>query len=246
MEETQTTRSGNTITVGTVEVGKTFTAIAWANLLAHRKINGVWVQTRPIIVLDHADNDKSFPDFTVIPMEYLQKDLNVIENQAYRRVRIVVDDDDSESIDEFLKYLIHFQRDTVVLFDDIGNYFTGNLNDIQKKFIKTPKNNGNDYIHVFHTWREPAKKLLAVCGLAIVKQTYDDLQKIEGLPFPAEMKILQEEVDFENSQRPDGEKYATRIFDFKNYKVSVMDMNNIFTTYKGYDYFRDKFKKPKR
>ena len=168
MEE-QTTRSGNTITVGTVEVGKTFTAIMWANLLAHRKINGVWVQTRPIIVLDHADNDKSFPDFTVIPMEYLQKDLNVLENTQYRKVRVIVDDDDNESLDVFLKYLIHFQRDTVIIFDDIGNYFTGNLNDIQKKFIKTPKNNGNDYIHVFHTWREPAKKLLAVCGLAIIK-----------------------------------------------------------------------------
>ena len=73
------TKSCNTIVVGTVDTGKTFTALQYANLLAHRVIDNELVQTRPIIVLDHSDNANSYKGFNVIPMEFLQKDLDIVQ-----------------------------------------------------------------------------------------------------------------------------------------------------------------------
>ena len=243
MEEQTTTVSGNTIVVGTNNTGKTFSVIMYALFLASRFIDGVWKQVRPIIVLDHAKNHKSFPDFTVIPMEFLQKDLNIEENPQFKKVRVIVD---YNQIDEFCKYFVHFQRDSVVIFDDIGNYFTGNMTDSQIQFLGTPKNNGNDYIHVFHNWRAPAKKLLSVCSMIILKQDYEALGKVDGLPFPKQIEVLQEEIIQENRNRPSGKKFATRIFDVMDYKVTVMDLNNQFKTYEGDKYFEGKLKKPKR
>ena len=232
-------KSCNTAIGGTIDTGKTHTAKQYAELLAHRLINGDFIQVRPIIVLDHSDNATSYEGYTVIPMEYLQKDLDILNNPQFKRVRICVDDDDD--IDEFCKYLIHFQRDVVVIFDDIGNYFTGNLSDIQKKVIKTPKNNGIDLIYQFHSWKEIAPKLLAVCSVAIVKETPDkNIKNIDRLQMSDYMQILNKEVIEENKHRESGKKYATRILDNKYGKVTVMDLNNNFKTYNVYDYFAGK------
>jgi hypothetical protein len=235
--------SGNTITVGTNNTGKTYTVIQYAEFLASRKVNGVWRQVRPIIVLDHASNHKSFKEFLVVPMELLQYRLNVVENPHLSKVRVCIK---KSQIEEFCNYLIHFQRDTVVIFDDIGGYFTGNMTEAKIDFLGTPKNNGNDYIHVFHNWRAPAKKLLSVCSVIIIKQDYEAMGRVDGLPFPQQVEVLQEEIIAENKLRPSGRKFATRILDVMDYKVTVMDFNNQFHTYDGDEYFQGKLKKNKR
>jgi hypothetical protein len=219
----QLTKSCNTVVVGTTDTGKTFLTKQFAQTLASRiNEDGEREQFRPIIVLDHSENEQSYSDFPIFPIEILQYNLDVFENPEYCKMRIKVDGDEEGAIDEFFKYIIRFVKNAVLIIDDCGNYFEANLNDIQKRVIKVPKNNGIDMIYQFHLLSEVAKKLLGVTQYFIIKEFADDVNEVGRLPCKTYIEILQ------------------------NQRVSVMDMNNNFKTHKSYDYFQNKMRRSKR
>jgi hypothetical protein len=227
-------QSCNTVIAGTINTGKTHQALKFAEEVATYTLpNGARIQNRNIIIVNHTKN-RSYQNIPIIGVEFLMYQLPV---QDFPLVQVCPTDKEMEMVCIFITQYV---RNAVIVFDDCASVFYGNLSDVLKDVVKTPKNNANDMIYQFHSFAEVTPMLLLNSSMTIVKQTLEPklAAKVPNTEF---IRILGQEVRAENKTRPNGQKWATRIFNIMDSKVGRMIGNSEWEFFEADDYFEGKF-----
>lgn len=223
-------RGNNWGLFGKKNTGKTHEALEWAAYFHERES-----APKRILIFDHSQNS-SYRDFTdVIPMERLR----------YRLPADAVVKVQDTDFDTFAEYVLMYVRNTVVVIDDSSAFFRGNIPDIRLRFLKSPKNNGNEYMFQCHSIRETAPLLLENIDLFVLKETRDNLREIPAkLPGRNRIIPLMEEIIEENRARESGKKWATRIYDNEDDVVWLKDVDtpvdsviDSYSIFEANDYF---------
>ncbi|WP_420154124.1 hypothetical protein [Siphonobacter sp.] len=217
-------QGNNWMFFGKKNTGKTFEALEFAKHFFQRDVN-----PKRIIVFDHSNNT-SYKEITdVIPMERLQWQL---PKKAIVKVQ-------SDDFDTFAEYCLMYVRNAVVVIDDSSAFFQGNVRGTRLKFLKSPKNNGNEYMFQCHSVRETAPLLLENTDIFVLKETRDDANDLPTKLVGRNRIIpLMNELIEENDTYPSGQKWATRVYDqeedtiwFKDLRIPLDDVESVFDTY---------------
>lgn len=196
---------------GKKNTGKTWESLRVAASFYYRERN-----PKKLLILDHTNNSSyaGFPSVDLNRLEY-RLDMEFIGKvQVYSKAEI----------DRFCQLVVENVRNTVVMFDDCGVLFRGVLSGAKERLLKSPKNNGNEYIFQTHSIRETAPALLEQIDVFVLKQTRDNYDDLPGkLPARREIGHLIGEVAEENRGNEDGKKWATRIYDAEADTLLVLD-----------------------
>jgi hypothetical protein len=207
---------------GKMNTGKTHVALEMAFEI--QKESG-----KPILVFDH-NNNESYKEITnTLGIEDLEN--YVLDDNSTWKIS------GSSDYDYFLELLTLYVRNTIVLLDDCGNYFTGNLSSVQMNFVTASKNNGNDIFYQFHNFNDIAPKLGRNFQMVILKEQAGEIpSKVQA---HQRLNILHEEIRLENEKRPTKEKWSYRIYDMYSDDVFV-ERNGILEKHDGSTYFKNK------
>lgn len=214
-------KGNNWAAFGKKNTGKTYEVMQFARYFNERAKN-----PKRIIIFDHSNNT-SYADVTdVIDMDRLRWQLPA---RAVVKVQ-------STDFDTFAELVLMYVRNAVIVIDDSSAYFRNNVNDIRLRFLKSPKNNGNEYMFQCHSLRESAPLLLENIDIFMLKETRD---QIEGLPAKVpgakRIELLLREIANENKLLPEGEKWATRCYDQEEdtvwRKYFDSDSDNVLDSY---------------
>ncbi len=209
---------------GKKNTGKTYEALEFAKYFNEREIN-----PKRIIVFDHSNNSSYDSITKEVPLERLQWALPKGDV-----VRIKSDD-----FDTFAEYCLLYVRNSVVVIDDSSAFFQGNVRGTRLKFLKSPKNNGNEYMFQCHSVRETAPLLIENTDILVLKETRDDPEDLPGKLIGRNRIIpLMHELIAENETYPSGKKWATRVYDqeedtiwIKDLSVPAKNAESVFDTY---------------
>lgn len=217
------------LAIGTRNTGKSFTSLNLAYSFHLRTKGG-----KSIIIFDHTNNS-TYDSFvsqygTLVSIEYLKE--NDIRADGVYLVR-------SDEIDDFADAMVNYVRNSVIIFDDVGVLFNGNLSKMRGKLLKTPKNNFLELIFQAHSIREVAPALLDQVNMFIIKESRDDFDDLPSkLPAQKEIAHCLFEVVRENVSLPSNKKYATIIYDTEAHEVWHYDLKKgEFKIKKGQDFF---------
>lgn len=208
---------------GKMNTGKTHVALEMAYEI--QKETG-----KPILVFDH-NNNESYKE--------IENKLTIDDLEEY-----VLDDNTiwkisgSSDYEYFLEMLTLVVRNTIVLLDDCGNYFTGNLTSGQMNFVTASKNNGNDIFYQFHNFNDIAPKLCRNFQMVILKEQAGEIPaKVQNYQ---RLNILHEEIKLENEKRPTKQKWSYRIYDMYSDDVFMENSLGILEKIEGSTYFKNK------
>lgn len=217
----------NIAVCGKVNTGKTFIAMELAKLL--QSISG-----KPIIVYDHSNN-YSYNDIdNVVSIEDLST-FTLEDGETYRI-------SGHQDLDEFLYLATHVFRNYIIMLDDCGNKFDGNLSEIQKTFITSIKNNANDIFYQFHNFDDIGPRLLRTLQMVVVKeQATPEIPK--KMVCRDLIQILHDEVVAENDKNPPTKLWAWRIYDIEQDRVFFEDKSGKVKMELGRNYFKNKLKR---
>lgn len=214
------------LAIGTSDTGKTHTVMEMAYGFSERSRI-----PKSIIVFDHTNNS-SYHKYNLRPLSL--HDLYYIRPEHL--VRGIVQSDD---IDEFCRIVTMYIERCIIIFDDCGVHFRGNLTTDRESLLKTRKNNGTELIFQTHTFREIAPSLLDQTNMFILKETVDDPEDLPSkVTAKREIGYLLIEIIRENLRREEDQKWATRIYDPHSYKVWIQNPDTTkFKIVSGNDYF---------
>ncbi len=205
---------------GTMNTGKTYQTMKIA----------IWLQEltgKPIIIYDHSAND-SYKDYNlVVSLERLKSPL---PNNSIVKVQ-------TEEFDEFCDICRKNVRESIIVLDDSGIYFRGNIEEGREKFIKATKNNFNDIFYQTHSIREVGPALLNNLQMIVLKEMAEK-NIPDKLGCKDKIEILHYEVCKENDKRPIGELYSYRIYNILSNLVYKEDKNGNLVEFNGRDYFK--------
>lgn len=205
---------------GTMDTGKTYQTMKVA--LQLKELYG-----KPIIIFDHSSND-SYEDYNlIIPIERIKQPL---PNNSIVKIQ-------SDDIDMFCEICLHHVRETIIILDDAGIFFKGNIEEIREKFIKSTKNNYNDTFYQTHSFREVGPALLNNLQMILLKELAEKIIP-DKLGCKDKIEILHFEICKENDKRPLGELYSYRIYNILKNLVYKEDKNGILMEFNGRDYFK--------
>ncbi|MFT4033212.1 MAG: hypothetical protein QM669_12385 [Siphonobacter sp.] len=214
-------KGNNWAAFGKKNTGKTYEVMALARYFNERKYN-----PKRIIVFDHSQNS-SYDDITkVIPIKRLQYALP-------KQDIVKVQDTD---FDLFAEMCLLYVRNSVVVIDDSSAYFRGNVNDIRLRLLKSPKNNGNEYMFQCHSVGETAPRLLENIDMFILKETREDPNDLPGkLPGRNRIAPLIRYAKEANRELLPNQKWTTVVYDGEEDVVWVKDLSvkseNVLDTY---------------
>jgi len=186
---------------------------------------------KPILVFDHANNPSYEDIVRVIDTDYLVK-RKLKPGETYRI-------SGEKDIDYFIMTATDYVRDTIVVLDDCGNYFTGNTTQIQMAFIMASKNNRNDVFYQFHNFNDISPKLCRAFQMLVIKEqaigTIPD--KVPNAPL---VQILHDEVQAENDELDPMKIWSYRIYDIgMDYVYWEDPETKKLTGSPGREYFRE-------
>lgn len=213
---------------GKMNTGKTHTTLV-LGLLLHL------LYEKKVIIFDHANN-LSYQEYdNEIDLEDLHE-IDSYPNGIYK----VIGSDDYELFCDIATTHVHH---SVIILDDCGNYFQGNLTDIQMKFVKATKNNMNDVFFQCHDVADIAPKLLRSLQMIVIKeQSLPEIPKKQ--PKAQQLQWLHDEVIAENNKGSKDKLWSFRIYDLNRDQIYTEgDEPYTFEQFDGRDYFKKYLKR---
>lgn len=188
-----------------------------------------------IIIFDHSSNESYDKFKNIIPIDYLQYQLP--QNVVYKV--------QSDDIDTFCQYAVHFLRNSILVIDDSGIFFSAGFPKNRERFIKSAKNNGLDIFYQVHSFREIGPALLENLHMILLKEISN--KEIDNrLPWKTKIQWLHEEIVEENNKRPKDQLWSYRIYNVYEDVVFIDDGKGGFKAFQGRDYFKKYEKKSKK
>lgn len=224
IEDEKSAKGENWGIVGMMNTGKTHTTRELASKMQIKS------EGKPILVYDRIGNDSYSDIEDLVTIEELSDGVQLEEYGIFKC--------QSKDYSLFCEVATEQIRGTIIILDDCGNFFKGNLTQVQQDFITSAKNNLNDHFFQFHNYQRIAPELLLNIQMMVIKEVLS-----EDIPYKVPQREtiqrLLDEVVAENKKADLNSQWAYRILDMYRGWIFRENKHGVLEKFNGRRYFNN-------